>query len=218
MVKNRSDCKRCGDKRDFVTIPAKSGSSSGNTDGNDGYYGDENDDYDLDISSTEIGDTFTLHGLHYKITSKLKGTENYAVSCTGADSKKITSVTIPAIIHTNEYSYKVTKIEKKAFYKYTKLKTVSLGTNLTAIGANAFYGCTSLKKIVLPKNIKSIGTRAFYKCSTLKTIKIKSNLLKKNSVGKQAFTNISKKVSVTVPVKKKAAYRKWFKSKGLKIK
>ena len=211
-------CKRCGDKRDFVTIPAKSGSSSGNTDGNDGYYGDENDDYDLDISSAEIGDTFTLHGLHYKITSKLKGTENYAVSCTGADSKKITSVTIPAIIRTNEYSYKVTKIEKKAFYKYTKLKTVSLGTNLTAIGANAFYGCTSLKKIVLPKNIKSIGTRAFYKCSTLKTIKIKSNLLKKNSVGKQAFTNISKKVSVTVPAKKKAAYRKWFKSKGLKIK
>ena len=59
------------------------------------------------------------------------------------DSKK-TAASVPAVVKKNGYTFKVTQISGKAFYKYTKLKKITLGKNITSIGAKAFMGCTSL--------------------------------------------------------------------------
>ena len=95
------------------------------------------------------------------------------------------------------------------------MKTVSIGDFVTDIGNQAFYGCISLKKITIPSKTKKIGVQAFAKCKMLSLVNIKSSLLTEKNVGKNAFSGINKKAVVKVPSKKKAAYKKWLKKKGL---
>ena len=63
------------------------------------------------------------------------------------------------------------------------------------------------------KKLKTIGSKAFYNCKALTKVTIKSTSLKK--VGSKAFTKTSKKITVKVPKKKKSAYKKLLKNKGL---
>ncbi len=176
--------------------------------------------------------TFKYQNMTYKVTKSdaKKGT----AALVKGDSKK-TAASVPAVVKKNGYTFKVTQISGKAFYKYTKLKKITLGKNITSIGAKAFMGCTSLqavsldqglitigdaafggckrlKKLVVPAKVKTIGKEAFAKCSSLKTIQIKSTVLKK--VGKKAFSGIHKKAVIKVPSKKLKAYQKLLKKKG----
>lgn len=106
-------------------------------------------------------------------------------------NKKITKVVVPST---------VTTIGKNAFANCTKLKTVTIkGTTLTKIETGAFQGCTSLKSFTIGKNVKSIGTNAFKNCKNLKKITVNTVKLKKTTVGKRAFKNISKKATFYVP-------------------
>lgn len=216
-------CKRCGaiDRKTIMVIPAlkdnnndsnndnndNSGSNdnnnnndntnndnnNNNNDGSNDTTDDSNNTKD-DDSLPKKGDKFTVNTLNYIVTSVNSKKKVYTVSCTGSD-KKSAKVNIPATVTDGNYKYNVTGINSKAFYKNTKLKSLVIGSN-----------------------VKSIGAQAFAKCSNLKSIQLKTSLLTKNSVGKQAFTGINKKASVKVPAKKKASYKKWFKSKGLIIK
>ena len=111
------------------------------------------------------------------------------MSCTGSTSKKITKLSIPEYVIISGIKFKVTAIEKKAFYKYTKLKTVTIG-----------------------KNVKTFGTQAFAKSSKISKITIKTTKLTKKSVGKNVFSGIKKKAKFTYPKSKKAAYKKIFKA------
>lgn len=56
------------------------------------------------------------------------------------------------------------QIEQYAFYKSSKIKTVTLPNTLTDIGTNAFKQCSSLKEILLPSSINAIGNYAFEEC------------------------------------------------------
>jgi len=62
----------------------------------------------------------------------------------------------------------------KFFKKCTKLKSVTLGRNMTSIEDNAFYGCTMLPSIVIPASVTSIGMYAFSDCIRLKDITSKN--------------------------------------------
>lgn len=137
--------------------------------------------------SVKKGDVFTAGSLKYKITSLSSKT----VSVTGAVKKTAVKITIPAKVKYKNVTYKVTSIAEKAFRKYTKLKQVTIGSNVTKIGSYAFYGDKKLK-----------------------TIQIKGKNLK--TVGKKAFTGIDKKAVVKVPKGKVSAYKKVLKNKGLK--
>lgn len=133
--------------------------------------------------------------------------------------KNTSNVTIPEYVYKNGKSYKVTKIADKAFYKNTKLKTVTIPSTVTEIGSKAFYGCRKLTKVTIPKNVKVIGSKAFYGCKKITKVMVKSAKL--NKVGSKAFTGISKKAVIKVPKKKLAAYTKLLKgkyTKGVKIK
>lgn len=110
-------------------------------------------------------------------------------------TKKAKTITIPATIKINGEIYKVTKIDK-----------------------NVFKGNKKVTKIVVGSNIQSIGNYAFSGCKKLKTIIIQSKKLTTKTVSKKAFKGIAKKVVVKVPKKKRTAYKKLLKKKGLSSK
>lgn len=129
-------------------------------------------------------------GNTYTVTraGKTKG----EVAYTKPKNKILTSVSIPATVKLKGITYKVTSIK-----------------------ANAFKKCKKLKKATIGKNIKIIGKNAFYGCAKLKTITIKTTKLTKKSVGSKAFAKLHKKLTVKVPKKKRKAYKKIFRKKGV---
>ncbi len=87
--------------------------------------------------------------------------------------------------------------------------------NVTQINDDALSN-SKVKKVTIGEGIKKIGKRAFYNCKNLKSITIKSELLKKNSIGANAFKGLPSDAVVTVPKEKLSTYKSILKSKGLK--
>lgn len=146
-------------------------------------------------------------------------------------------VKIPSSIKYKGVNYKVTSIEKRAFYQNKKLKKIVFGKNIIQIGKKAFYRCNSLKVIKLnkklseigdsafstciklqyvaiPKSVKWIGKRAFYGCKKLRYILVKSNQLTNKRVGRDSFAKGYKKVRVKTSKKKWRSYAKAMILKG----
>ena len=155
------------------------GSTGGSspTSGNTATTGDE--------GNTAIGDKVVQNGITYEIL-KAEG-QQFEVVVESADSNKKV-VAIPDTIIVDDAEYKVTAISAKAFYKNTKIKQVTIGTN-----------------------VKAIGKKAFYKCKNLKKMEIQS--LELQSVGKQAIKGIHKKAVIKAPKKKVMTYKKLFSKK-----
>ena len=135
------------------------------------------------------GKVYTAGNLKYKVTKSAY--KNGTVSVYAPTKKTLTSVSIPATVKINGYTFQVTAIGNKAFAKCTKLKSVKIGAKVTTIGKEAFSGCKALTSIT-----------------------ISSNVLK--AVGSSAFKGISAKAVIKVPAAKLSAYQKLFKGKGQK--
>ena len=140
----------------------------------------------------KIPATVSIKGKKYKVTAiaanALKG------------NKKVTKITI---------GKNVTSIGKKAFYKCTALKTITIPSKVKTIGESAFSGCKKLTKATIGKGVTKIGKKAFYNCKKLKSVTIKTTKLK--SVGKYAFKGIAKQATIKCPAKKLKKYRKMLK-------
>ncbi|MDE6636392.1 MAG: leucine-rich repeat domain-containing protein, partial [Lachnospiraceae bacterium] len=136
----------------------------------------------VDEPGLELGYEEAVKGITYIVTGK----DTVAVG--GFETPK-TSLSIPATITLEGYTYKVTAINAKAF-KDDNIKSLTIGANVATIGKSAFQGCTSLKKIT-----------------------IKSTVIK--SIGKSAFKKTSAKATVKVPKAKKKAYKKLLQKAGL---
>lgn len=124
----------------------------------------------------------TRDGVTYRV--KVSGKSNQAE----AEIVKVTNknnYSIPDYVTINGVKCKITSITKKAFYKKTKLKKITIGKNVRTIEDNAFYGCKNLKSIM----IRSIG-------------------LKK--IGKSAIKGIYRKATIKVPMKQYKQYKKMF--------
>lgn len=142
--------------------------------------------------STSNAETVKKNGITYKIVKK---DNTKTLTVTKVTNKNATSIKIPASVKTGGQTLKVTAINKKAFSGMKKLKSVTIGSNVTNIGTKAFYGCSSLK-----------------------SIKITSKKLTK--VGSSAFKKIKKKATITVPASKLSKYKSLLKNKsdsGVKI-
>ena len=135
------------------------------------------------------GTAFKVGKNYYKVTKVTKRTGT--ATFTKASSKKLTAVSIPATVKYKGYTFKVTVIQKNALKGYKKLKTVTVGKNVTTIGASAFAGDAKLKKIT-----------------------VKSAVLKK--VAAKALKGVNKKAVIKVPKKQLKKYTKLFKGKGQK--
>lgn len=148
--------------------------------------------------------------IRYKVTK-----QGETVEYSKAANKKAAKITIPAAVTLSGVTYKVTSVSSGAFSGCTKLTTVTIGKNVTSIGAKAFYKCTSLTKITIPAKVAKIGKQAFYGCKKLKNITIKTAKLTAKTVGAKAFKGTPAKAAVKVPKKKKKAYGKLLRAKGI---
>ncbi len=157
------------------------------------------------------GSTHKVGKFQYKVTKS--ASKNGTVELKKPLKKTNTSVSIPKTVKIKGYTFKVTSIASKAFYKNAKLKTVKIGDNVTKIGASAFASNKKLTTVTMGKGITSIESKAFYKDAKLKKVSIKSSKLKK--VKKSAFKGIYKKAKISVPKKKAKAYKKLLKKAGL---
>ena len=135
------------------------------------------------------GKVYTVGSLKYKVTKSAY--KNGTVSVYAPTKKTLTSVTVPAIVKINGYTFQV-----------------------TAIGNNAFSGCTKLKSVKIGSKVTSIGKQAFNGCKALTSMTISTNALK--TVGSSALKGISAKAVIKVPAAKLSAYQKILKGKGQK--
>lgn len=135
----------------------------------------------------EVGTVSTYNKVQYKVT----GTDS--VTADEVDSKSATSVTIPDTVTIDGHVFQVTSVADKAFYKCTKLKTVSIGKNVTSIGSSAFEGCTNLTKVSGCSAVTSVGSKAFSGCGKLTTVK---GMTKAETIGSKAFYNCKKLTTI----------------------
>lgn len=135
------------------------------------------------------GATYVVDEYKYKVLKSAAGAKEVAFA--GVTNKKLTVVLIPATVKIDGLEYKVTQIASNALKGNKKVKTVSIGSNVTKIGSKAFYKAKKLTNIVV------------------KTKKLKS-------VGKKALSGISSKAVIRVPSSKLKKYKKVFKGKGQK--
>ena len=183
--------------------------------GKGNYAGSITKNFDIKIV---LGGTYKVGSLKYKITNASlngKGTVTLLGSTYKNSYKKFNTLIIGDTVVIGGKRFKVTSIAPKAFSNRKYLKKVVIGSNIQQIGSKAFYGCTSINTVVIGKNVRIIGSQSFANCRGLKKIVIKTSFLKSSSVGKSAFSNIFKKANIKVPVKKKNAYIKILRSKGV---
>jgi len=122
----------------------------------------------------EKGKIFT-NGLYtYEVTKSGKEPQVTVLGLVkGQYAKK---VVIAATVDFNGITYTVTSIQKKAFYKDSRITSVSIGKNVMKIGTYAFKYCNGITKLVIGDSVTTIGRSAFYGCSALRTITIGTGL------------------------------------------
>ncbi len=90
----------------------------------------------------------------------------------------------------------ITSIGDFAFVDCINLKGIAIPDTITSIGRNAFSGCSSLTSIAIPDRVTNIGSYAFSGCSSLTSISIPDSV---TSIGTHAFEYCSKLQSIVIP-------------------
>lgn len=159
-----------------------------------------------------VGSKFKAGTLSYRIISisAASKTGTVWVAKTSAN-RKMKKVSVPNSVRYQNFTFKVTGVEKNAFKKASKLKTVKLGNNVKTISAGAFRDCKKIKKVTIGTGLVTIGKQAFQNDKNLKTVIIKSKKLKK--VGTAALKGVHKNAKIKVPKTKLKAYKKKFKGR-----
>ena len=180
------------------------------------------------IGTPQIGDTYSVGDLNYKLT----GTKE--VTVTGL-AKVTDTLVIPSSVTISGKVYKVTSVQAKVFYRNEDIVNVIIGNNVTYVGKYAFYQCPNLEtvkfgkrvsvistcaftqcpnleNVTLPSSIRRIGAKAFYQCISIKVLKINGSALE--YVGKKGLA-VNKTVTLRLPKKVYTKYKKLIKVSGV---
>ena len=180
------------------------------------------------IGTPQIGDTYSVGDLNYKLT----GTKE--VTVTGL-AKVTDTLVIPSSVTISGKVYKVTSVQAKVFYRNEDIVNVIIGNNVTYVGKYAFYQCPNLEtvkfgkrvsvistcaftqcpnleSVILPASVKRLGAKVFYKCNSIRVIQIKSSALE--YVGKKGLA-VNKMVTLKLPKKVYTKYKELIKASGV---
>lgn len=192
------------------------------------YQGAESDVVTTKIGTPQIGDTYSVGELNYKLT----GTKE--VTVTGF-AKVTDTLVIPSSVTISGKIYKVTSVQAKAFYRNKDIVNVTIGNNVTYVGKYAFYQCPNLEtvkfgkrvsvistcaftqcpnleSVILPASVKRLGAKVFYKCNSIRVIQIESSGLE--YVGKKGLA-VNKTVTLKLPKKVYTRYKELIKASGV---
>jgi hypothetical protein len=126
---------------------------------------DDDDNGDVKVEEKTVtvnlvegsSDKLTDNLLIYKLTS------NDEAKVIG-NNGEVVSVVIPTKIVWGGNTYKVTKIEDKAFYELGTLTSVTIPSSIKTIGDWAFSGCYNLTTVIIANGVTTIGEAAFEAC------------------------------------------------------
>ncbi|SEL54982.1 Ig-like domain (group 2) [Butyrivibrio sp. ob235] len=111
-----------------------------------GIFDGDGDNAENNEQETAIGDNISSSDKNYLVVS------SDSVAVTKQSNKKVKKVKIGDSITYNGKTYKIVEIKANSYKKCKKLKTLSLGRNITKIGKGAFRGCKNLDKITVRGN------------------------------------------------------------------
>lgn len=115
----------------------------------------------------------------YKVTSATSKKKTVTLLRV-AKNKSVKNLKVGATVKIKGQTFKVTKIDKKAFVNCKKLESVVIGKNITTLGAQCFAGCTNLKKVTFKtKVLTKVGSDAFKKINKKAVLKVPKAQLKK---------------------------------------
>lgn len=99
-----------------------------------------------------------------------------------ADEKYAGSLAIPSSLD----NHPVRKIDIRAFYRCTGLRSIKIPSSVTCIGKSAFSRCGGLRTVTIASGLTQIGDYAFERCSSLRSVRIPSSV---TSFGYHAFAD-----------------------------
>ena len=105
------------------------------------------------------------------------------------------SVTIPATVTYEGWTYPVTHISDWAFAMCPGLVSVTIPNSVISIGDRAFYGSMGLSNVNIPSSVTTIGVEAFYSCY-MTSIDIPNSI---TIIGDGLFSLCSNLTNVTIP-------------------
>ena len=140
--------------------------------------------FEMEIENIQAGILPTEYNTRYKIINKcLVNTGTKRIVLGNNDS----AIDIPANITP-------LIIDSYAFYDCNKLKSVTIGNNVTSI-EDFVFNCSGLISITIPDSVTSIGSHAFYGCRGLTSATTGNGV---TNIGSSAFENCSSLTSVTI--------------------
>ena len=143
----------------------------------------------LSVALSGYAESFSVGGIYYGKNSDGKTVYVTYNSYSG-------SVVIPSTVTYSGTTYSVTSIGSHAFYKCSRLTSVTIPNSVTSIGNQAFEYCIELTSVTIPNSVTSIDSYAFSGCSGLTSVTIPNSV---TSIGEFAFYNCTGLTSVTIP-------------------
>ena len=110
--------------------------------------------------------------------------------------KKVTEVTVPAVVSFNGENFKVIQLNWGSFRGCNLLKSVTLPNTIKTIEHAAFEYCSWLRYILFPSELEEIGNYVFRDCESLTSVKLPPSLKK---IGCNIFEGCENLTSISIP-------------------
>lgn len=120
------------------------------------------------VNAQAVGDTFTVDGINYTVTSAFPDDDNVEVSGMDTTTANISfPATVVETISGSGYTMNVTGVGLEAFKADATIETVVLPASITTLKQKAFEACPNLTTINLENIVTFDGNSQFASCSSL---------------------------------------------------
>ena len=145
----------------------------------------------LTVSAVDLSKSGAVSANEYTSNAYKYTVYNSEATITGYTGGS-TTLNIPSYLG----GYKVKSIGQSAFYKNSKITTLSIPNSVTEIGNNAFKNCVKLTTVSIGNSVDSMGYDVFSGCVLLNKVTIAYGT---SVVGSYAFDGCTSLKSVTIP-------------------